>query len=408
MRIPLGCFLAAILIGFLGSRFFKDTSPVDDSVSPERRERKANRDRRTLQQQMEDSVAQARLAGKFDPFSGEWADWTEEELKSALEEGLKDPAVVLDGKEQRLVRMLFRAWCDKNLENAIAWWETTPSEFMQVRLSGVIGAAWPEDRGMEGLEFACAHSEQFFGYGSVASGQIMQKGLQQAVAGGVNEVASALKMLRESGLDSRYTMPVKFPDGFDFVALADTDEGRRVIESESCFFGGEWMKQDREAAFQSLVLDRSSFMKVFQLFNDRPLQNYGDTTTEEVERAGWVAQKLSKNSILSTPGVASNGALSMKGRPSMLAAYTEGFEDTVVRTIVAEDILRNSSSSGEMVISYLNQLKDPEWRISLLENTDSIVLTMSEKQLRENLSNWGASTEKIETIIKRYALTLRP
>ena len=130
MRIPLGIFVVALLIGFVGSRFFKMSSSEVISTSIDRREREPGHDRRLLKQRMEASIAEARKVGAFDPFSDEWADWTEAELQAALEEGLNDPAMVLNGEERQLIDILFTAWCRKNLANAIAWWETRPSESM--------------------------------------------------------------------------------------------------------------------------------------------------------------------------------------------------------------------------------------------------------------------------------------
>ncbi|RYD46733.1 MAG: hypothetical protein EOP83_29155, partial [Verrucomicrobiaceae bacterium] len=91
-------------------------------------------------------------------------DWTNDEIRAALDASLTNPDCVLRGGTLTQVpRILLGEWMKRDLTAAVTWFESLDSSTAQQRLASHLSDQWPPDKGAEGLAFLKAHRDLFRG-----------------------------------------------------------------------------------------------------------------------------------------------------------------------------------------------------------------------------------------------------
>jgi hypothetical protein len=242
-------FAVALPLGLaLGRRDF-DEAPAAvpaSAASPARSER-VNREPLDLQQLLRDFEAeqQAWNDKDLDPMADLLAEWTEDELKAALEEALTLPRCLITlGRERYLPSKLIGAWVKKNPDAVAAWIEGIRSSAIKDAM--VHGALnnWPRDRAMEGIEFLLTHH---WDPGTSYGIHFIPGVLEDKAREGAGEMSRLLHRLNEAKVGISIES-LDLPVGFDYIELIGSD-GFQANEEE--FFKGvvfsEWQDhQPRE------------------------------------------------------------------------------------------------------------------------------------------------------------------
>ena len=405
-------FLATLLLGFTVARI-RRVVPVEAGDTTLNQVRSSTR--RAERWQPEDF---AKWFRRPQGFQGEWQvnplendlkDWSNEEIRAALDQGLSDPECVLPlGASNELMGLLFGEWTTRDFDAALAWFESIPSESRKSGLSGFLGLHWPKDRAADGLEYVFKHRDLFKTRQMVCYGPLVASAISAAAVLGPGSVDEVLKQLRENQIDPRYSSGWQFPPGFDFKALAASPEASIMLEKGRSLFAAAWLEQDRNAAFDFLLADGKAYTgdvaTSFYLY----LAPVGANAEHEAtaERTKWLAGKLIGLDADQRRQVALRGVNVLAMVPDALAGFTVALNDPEDRQAVATAALaRLMKDSLESSLSYLEEAVKPEERLDLLETfeVDSYLQWFSAGQealLRERLAAWNAPPERIEAIIR--------
>lgn len=161
---------------------------------------------------------QLRDESDADPLLDHVADWTDEELAAALTEALRLPRCMDSlGRDERLLRRLYRAWMERNPDAAAAWIETVPSSMVRDELVRVACRYWPADRPMDGIDFLLANHWRA---GASGAGDLLQRALESQALQGSGAVDQLLRRLADAKVGVSVEA-LDFPSGFDFAGLVD-------------------------------------------------------------------------------------------------------------------------------------------------------------------------------------------
>lgn len=160
------------------------------------------------------------------PLSEMLADWTDEEIRAALDASLSDPDFVFD--EYNPAGLLLGEWMKRDLAAAVAWFDQLESRSAQSRLALPLSHRWPADQAEQGFAYVRGHRELFPASSDWA---ILVKTLESRAAQGASAVEDLLKILREEKFEVGFLTPVRFPAGFDFARLAGSGEFQHLWDA---------------------------------------------------------------------------------------------------------------------------------------------------------------------------------
>ncbi len=345
----------------------------------------------------------------LDPFADEWKDWSEGELKAALDQGVTDPAAVnalSDGR--RIIGAIFGEWVRRNPDEAIRWLESLKSESMRRSFSGVLAMNWPVDRAAEGLAYVIAHRDDFASRDTISSGPIVTLAINEAAKLGPDAVGRLFGVLRENRLDPRYSKDWEFPVGFDFLKLMEHPETGLL---KATFFSGVWMDRNPDEAFRYLVAEREiEDVPVGNFFTDVLPANDAERLEKASARARWLSGKLAELTADKQSAIVDG----MSGRymdPAVLGNFAGGLADDAQRDRIVSKSLQVLMKQSWMdsvapIVELIEAAGDESWRLDTLESLKTpgrsgawFVTKEDEQLLREKLTGWNAPPERVETIM---------
>jgi hypothetical protein len=217
-------FAVALPLGLALGRRDSGEEPVENPVptaSPARPGR-VKQGPLDLQELLRDYEAeqQAWIDGEVDPIADFLADWTEDELKTALTEALTLPRCLTGmGNDSRLPWELIGAWVKKNPDAVAVWIEGVRSAEIKDELVREALRHWPRDRAMEGIEFLLAHHWK---PGQTYWAKIIRGALEDKARQGSGEMIGLLDRLAAAKIGIG-TESLDLPADFDYSALVGSD-----------------------------------------------------------------------------------------------------------------------------------------------------------------------------------------
>ncbi|MES2440903.1 MAG: hypothetical protein V4584_17690 [Verrucomicrobiota bacterium] len=336
------------------------------------------------------------------PLTVKLADWTDREIIDALNASLSNPDVMLpQGSGKGLASFLLAEWMRRDFTAAIAWFDQLESRSVQSTLGARLGDLWPPDKVEEGLAFLRSHRGVFASFD-----QIVVNALGMRAKQGPTAVEGMLKIMREEKINFDVSQPVAFPPGFDFPALAGSDEFEMLWDRDggTMFLRG-WCEQDKDAAFDWLLENHGV----------KSLSNNMLMATDDFEgHMKWLGTRIQALDPAERAEYVDQNRRNWLQSPGPLVGFAKGVIDPVIlgelRTIGVQSI---RGGNAQQVIPLLEGIDDPEKRIEILETTPppgekdkfSVVPRFNqvdEAQLRKKLAEWNASQDRIDAIITRF------
>jgi hypothetical protein len=339
------------------------------------------------------------------PLSPELKSWTEQEIKAALEEGIHTPEACRESSSARsTLQALLMTWAERDFDSALAWLDQLPSEAWKTTLASTLGAAVPDDKALDAFSYVCKNRGYFETANSSGSGEIFKKAIQQAALQGPAAVVEILTQARHADLNG-YAENWKFPKGFDFVSL------NTMLASKgetATFHIGPWMAQNREEAIQHLMLDSDQKISPAVLFSDvLPLIGSPQDAVAS-ERAVWLAGKLDQLKPDQLQFMKENLVDTLQRSPATLTSFTNALTDLKLKQdMVLKGTEKLLVTEGmDRGFRYLEEtLNSNEEKLHTLEKLNlsrPVWLRSQQKEsLRTKLTEWGASQERIDDIMKR-------
>jgi hypothetical protein len=360
----------------------------------------------------------AERAAAYQPGSGpadsfhtkELENWTPEELRASLAEGLGDPGLLREGPARRAMLALLGEWTKRDPDAAWAWLSGLPAGPVRSRLGGAIAEQWPLARAEEGLELVIADVENFKVWGVSFYVGLLHKAVESAAKRGPLAADELISRAYKSGLQSPGTGLV-FPPGFDFAGFIRAPFTAGTLSHQgipSSYATEAWLRADADAAIPGIVaLDRQQGRAPgFHLFNSMRHAN-----EEQSRKVGVALGKLPperQREILTSGGM--NVFL---GETPVLRAFVEVLPDPSLRAeaslAAAGRLFRRDLGEA---LKFIDAGSDPAERVANLEaqmaapagtprySSDSSLDSSAEKQLRETLASWNASPEQVERIVE--------
>ncbi|MBK1882969.1 hypothetical protein JIN85_11120 [Luteolibacter pohnpeiensis] len=256
---------------------------------------------------------------------------------------------------------------------------------------------------MEGLDYVMAHREMFISTRSVGYGEILGKAIKLAAKNGVTEVLSTLESIKAGGLDSFYAKNVEFPEGFDFSALYDHAKDAELLKKGACFFGGSWMEQDSEGAFDALISDEA-VSNFDQLFTDIPSSSRDSEQLQQgINRTKWLAEKFNDMQYEDAAEYATSLADSLKQQPEAWQELVNDLQEKEIRI----DLIKKSFETTWNLVRLRNQLftlKEPEDGVEVLERINqgpARYLFQTRQKLQETLDKMKVAPDRSDAILNR-------
>ncbi|QJE95457.1 hypothetical protein [Luteolibacter luteus] len=337
-------------------------------------------------------------------------DWSTDELRAALAQGITDPAVVRYGSASKALHALMSEWTRRDPDAAWEWLQQLPSAVMRAMLGSALAKAWPADRAEEAFGFVVEHPDYFAYDGGYSYSPIIQKSFESAAARGPDAVDALMDLIQKNGM--QYPIEgMKFPAGFDFAACARSPVTAAFLKrAGKHFFADAWMNQSPEEAFDGIIaLNRENgtpitsglFLGLKRLNEKEP-----EVMAERARRIGAQTGSLSSEEQAL---IIQAAAKDLSGEPALLRAYTNAIPDAETRAVA------NLTAASLMVskdvpqaLIFLEAGSAPETRLDLLEEyltarpKDAFgwINGADEQGIRQTLTTWNASPERIDDLIK--------
>lgn len=340
----------------------------------------------------------------YNPLKEKLRDWTDHEVIDALNASLTDPEVMLrSGAGDGLATQLWAEWMRRDFDAAIAWFDSIKSLTVRLSVIGDIPNLWPPDRMEEGIRFVLDHREMGI---DGTFRQIFASAIGERAGQGVESLESLLKMMREEKIKFYLSLPIPFPNNFDFKKLVAGDEFRKMWDrGEATMVIRGWSERDRDSAFDWL-LENHGQEKLAMLVP-------GKDHYQDHER--WLGSRIAALDAAERDAYFESHRLTWLGwGADSLVKFSEGVEDPVfldkLRTLGVQSIYGGGTHK---VMPMLEAMADPESRIQLLESVpwpgeesrgylNHPFNEVDEALLREKLAAWDASPERIDAIITRF------
>ena len=405
-------FLLAALAGWVLRRPF--ASPASD---PNAAPFAASKTERDLKQQALKAQA-ARLhreeGGGYSTHRAELRMWTTSAVRRALEDGIRDPGMVLpESPETKATLALLGEWTSRDPQAAAAWWLGLKPANLQALVSGAIAEGWPADRAEEGLEFLFAHRETFQSPLGYSYGPLVRKAAESAAARGPEALEALLERLRETVGNEPYEA-LKLPKDFDFAAWARGPEMAKRLEQENhplreIFVFGTWMEHDPEAAMDFIIADNRKRGRSVANGLISSLDRYREDPEVVLERARRIAVHSSSLPVEEQEEIIRRASEQLAYWPEILKTYAAAIPDSAVR---AEAHLAAARSMIQRDLSLTMEFlagasTSTESRIQMLESliasrprgSSTILYRESEAKVRSTLAEWKIPQERIDATI---------
>lgn len=350
------------------------------------------------------------LGLEFEPNDAKLAEWSADELKRALEQGLRDPACVRYGPQVKAMHSLLEEWTRRDADAAWEWFTAVPAEHMRWRLCSGIVLGWPRERAEEGVELVIAHRDHFEGGGGYGYSPLVSRAMEVAAERGPEAVEALLLRLRDQ--DMQFSVEaLKFPARFDFAAAVRRPLLAKSLESDGArnYLVDAWMSQSPEAAFEGLLtLNRekgwdlpknlfSGFLRYTE--TDPPLM------AERARKLGLFAGTLPEEEQRQ---ILQAGVEKLSGSPELLREFAAALPDPALRReanleaaagLVAKDLPE--------ALAFLEAGSDPAERLEYLETfladrpagSSGYLNGESEEAVRKTLAAWGSDAARIDELV---------
>lgn len=332
----------------------------------------------------------------FNPYAEEMEKWTDDEIRSALQESLRNRDFLMDSKNARsMASGLLKEWMKRDCAAASGFFLTIPAPIRNGAMTYSLSMAWPAEHAAEGLAFVKANPQVFEG---ASPWSILSKNIEARAAGGADSVIKLLGELREAKLDLAFENPVKMPEGFDFGALMKSPEMEELSKKgQAKFFVRAWCTQDREACFDWMV----------EKGNLQDLPNLIAFSPDHAEGLRWVGSKYETMDAAGREKVA--GGIRM-GNSEVVRKMAEGMTDAEqadgLRSIAVKWIMAGPVSEA---MGVLGSISDPVRRLQVLEDAgpdqlrgDRPLSPANAQVLRNHLEKWNATPEQVEAILSKF------
>ncbi|WAC21184.1 hypothetical protein OVA24_07280 [Luteolibacter sp. SL250] len=347
-----------------------------------------------------------------DPLLAVLADWTDEEIRAALEESLLHPELLLHSAGKLgLTPLLFSGLIGRDFDSAMGFFDgLTPEKASN--LSWILLCRWPAERAAEGMEFLRTKRGL---YDAGLHQHIIDINLTTAASKGVGEMTALMRGLRADGFEVGFhtlhigglgVLPgVTFPEGFDFPGLLSSAEVAFTTEGSAAAAGsifGSWMKRDREAAFQWLQENHG----------DKALTYVSSRLGIEPETQAWFNGKM----VAMEPGPRAEllnlRSSSWIDEPAFAVRTLNAAKDTPIhREVLGYAVQGLFYGKHRQTLRLLEQIPEPEERLRFLETVQPInpsrpIYTdpdaAKDDTFREKLREWGAGDARVDAILKRF------
>ncbi|RYD38561.1 MAG: hypothetical protein EOP87_01375 [Verrucomicrobiaceae bacterium] len=350
-----------------------------------------------------------------DPLLAGLTDWTDEEIRAALEESLLHPELLLhNGGKLGLTPLLFRELIRRDFDSAMELFGELPPEKAEA-LSAVLLFNWPADRAADGLAFLRANSA----FVSRRGIHLININLTAAATLGVSELTALIRTLRAEGYDVAFhsmlggsigTTKVEFPPGFDFSGLLTSEEiafspGTTTTPTYGIF--SAWIDQDREAAFQWL----------FQHHGVKGVENLDGILSQQADGTAWFSRKVSAMEQDQRTELLRGKTVVWVEYPRIaIAALRAARETPLHREILGYAAQGLYYGKHQQALPLLEDIPGPEDRLRFLENLPQIDLADSiytdpdardDGTFRETLLSWGADEARAAAILERFRTEAR-
>lgn len=335
--------------------------------------------------------------------------WTDQELRSALDEGMKDPGLALHGPAMGTLLLILEEWTSRDPSAATEWWEAISSDVTRGHLAVALSSGWPKERASEGLDFVARHREAFLGPDGSKCGNIIGSVVAAALEKGPEAADEILVRLREAKLPLMLG-PAGFPAGFDFAAFARAAEMSTLIaENRARFFYQAWLRQDPERAFASLIDDYRNVKgdpaeSIFSGFY--PGLRVG--APGMTENAGWLGKKIGTLDAEEQQELARKGGEIMCREPAAVEAFVGALTDPVAKAqasvAAARDVMIEDVATAMRLLAVE---RDQDARVDLLKASLEYRGQMAgkpfsaedERVLRATLAEWAVAHEQIDGLV---------
>ncbi|RYD20555.1 MAG: hypothetical protein EOP88_14600 [Verrucomicrobiaceae bacterium] len=396
---------AAGWISFPGNKDGKtgpgETSAKAPSATPATASTPTSRERplETAAGLMEESKAWAKNVREsgFNPYAEEMAQWTDEEIRSALQESLRNRDFLMDsGSARSMASGLLREWMKRDCAAASDFFLTIPAPIRNGGMTLSLSMAWPAEHAAEGLAFVKANPMVFEG---ASPWSILSKNIEARAAEGSASLIALLGDLRESKLDLGFENPMKMPQGFDFETLMKSPEMEELTEKgQAKFFARAWYAEDREACFQ--------WMKEKGNLQDLPnlIAFASDDYTDGLR---WIGSKIEtmepagREKVIEGIRVGGGEVLDKIARGMSDPAQADDLRAASVRWIMAGPVAES--------MKVLGCIPDPARRVRALQEADvnpkpgqRPMSPANAQVLRNHLKEWNATPEQTEAIMNKF------
>ena len=344
-----------------------------------------------------------------DPLMLVLADWTDGEIRTALDESMLHPELMFGaGHSAGVTHNLFRQLIGRDFAAASAWFAALPQD-RQNALSATLLWNWPADRPEEGLRFIRENR----GISTGRNQHILNINLTAAAARGSEHMLAFMRGLKEEGysggFESIYAVnagviaAVSFPQGFDFPGFLASPEVNFTPQGGWAQGAAlrAWKEQDRDAVFRWLLDNHGA--KVLQMAENS--WDFTDATStwfsgklaalQPAQRAEYLDGRL--RSWTQEPGFSRRLLQASRGTPihqEILGHAVQGifygkYSDTL-------DLISGLADPGER-LRFLESLERMEQEDGFVMDT----VQGEEAALRGKLRSWGADDARAEAILSR-------
>ncbi len=427
---PAARFLILFLLGglagwrFLPSSLDGQTEPL--AAASARPAAPEGAPRRELPRSAQDLQRWAQeLAARFDPLTGygdpdyarELADWSQGELRAALEQGLADPGVSREGGPVHAALLaLLGEWTKRDPDAAWAWLSGLPQGPTRVSLCEAIAAHWPQDRIEECLDGVMANVEDFHVGDGKRYHRLLQLSAESAAMRGPLALDELVSRTRESGMEFPDT-GLNFPPGFDFAGFVrapfmagqlSQKGGYPGFEMEKAlrFVAEGWLRADVGAAVPGLLALEHDNKRDTGTYLFQGLAWAG---VDQARQAGAALGKLplEEQRELFTGYGMSRFHAEPEARRALIDALPDAGMRSTANLAVAGQLLR--AHRLIQALPFVSAGSDPTERIAILESQlEEVAKVRSEgwelapadsEEVRKTLVSWQADEERIGRIL---------
>jgi hypothetical protein len=343
--------------------------------------------------------------------------WSTKELQAALDAAVGPEMTTLTQTEwYQLIRMLLEEWGERDFDAVMGWYEAMPSAEVQRRVDGVLGGIWPVERGEEALDFVIRNGLNDTVRGGISYPLFLSKAMSAAARNGPEAVARVVATAAEHGMESRYSGDVKFPDGFDFAALAARPELAELMRRGHVFFAGAWAARAPGAAFEQLIMrsGRQDPAILEGWMSDAVYQaERGDAFALE-ERYRWLAGRTGEMEPEVAAGLVTNVAalqrVASRDGAIEFGTFVGLLADKDLRKLAAQRAIQqtvNYNLGIGSTTAILERAGTPEERLEILR---SVLVEerppgfrgftqVEEQRFRQSLSAWGVAADETDQLV---------